>query len=240
MSLKSAKIVGSKPAAAAPLDARVAVGVVAPALVRVAEDAVGLGRLLEALLGLLVAGVAVGVVLEGELAVGGLDLLLRGVARDAEHLVVVALAGGTRGAGRRFGRGQRAATRPAHGRSMAWPMMRGGLLHVREPRLAARRDRAVGPGLLGPLDRVEDALLLVGGQLALEGLHRAHRVRDEAVELADDRLLVLAGLLLGLAGAGLGDEAADLGLAEAARGVDHHRLAAAGGLVLGASPRRCR
>ena len=48
MSQKSAKIVGSKPAPPpAPPDARVAVGVVAPALVRVAEDAVGLGRLLE-------------------------------------------------------------------------------------------------------------------------------------------------------------------------------------------------
>ena len=123
MSPKSAKIVGSKPPAAA--EARVAVRVVALALLGVAEDAVGLRRLLEALLGLLVARVAVGVVLERQLAVGGLDLLLGGVPGDPEDLVVVAL--GHQAAGRSATGGvQRAcedgSLRPLHGRSMAWPM----------------------------------------------------------------------------------------------------------------------
>src|SRR6185503_8278918 len=68
--------------------ARVPVDVVTAALLGVAQDAVGLGRLLEPLLGLLVPRVAVGVVLHGQAAVGGLDLLLGGVAGDAKQLVV--------------------------------------------------------------------------------------------------------------------------------------------------------
>ena len=63
--------------------------VVLLALLGVAEDVVRLGDLLEALLGLLVAGVLVGVVLARELAVRLLDLVGRGLALDAEHLVVV-------------------------------------------------------------------------------------------------------------------------------------------------------
>ena len=49
--------------------------VVAGPLLRIGEDVVGLGDLLEALLGGLVARVLVGVELVGELAVGGLELL---------------------------------------------------------------------------------------------------------------------------------------------------------------------
>ena len=75
-------------------------------------------------------------------------------------------------------------------------------------------------------------LLLVRGQLALEGLHRAHGVGDQAVELAHHRLLLLARALGLVAHAGLVDQLAQLGLAEPARGMDHHGLAAAGGLVL--------
>ena len=64
-------------AAAGPAAGRegAAAAVVLLALLGVAEHVVGLGDLLEALLGLLVAGVAVGVVLARELAVGLLDLL---------------------------------------------------------------------------------------------------------------------------------------------------------------------
>jgi hypothetical protein len=65
--------------------------VVARALLRVGEDLVRLGDLLERLLGLLVAGVAVGVVLERELAVRLLDVVLGGALRQTEHVVVVAL-----------------------------------------------------------------------------------------------------------------------------------------------------
>ena len=66
--------------------------IVARALVGVGQHRVGLGRFLELLLGGLVAGIAVGVVLQRELAIGALDVLIAGVARDAEDRVVVALA----------------------------------------------------------------------------------------------------------------------------------------------------
>ena len=93
MSPKSAKIVGSNPARAGRrADARVAEPIVRRALVGVGEHRVRLRRLLELLLGVLVAGVAVGMVLERELAVGALDVLVGRVPRDAEHVVVVALA----------------------------------------------------------------------------------------------------------------------------------------------------
>src|SRR6266540_2001662 len=77
-------------------------GVVALPLLRVAEHAVGLGDLLEALLSVRVAGVEVRVVLARQLAVGALDLLGRGIAADAEHGVVVghpALLDSSSGAG---------------------------------------------------------------------------------------------------------------------------------------------
>jgi hypothetical protein len=60
------------------------------ALVGVGEDRVGLGGLLELLLGLLVAGIAIRVVLERQLAIRALDFLLGGGPRNAEDLVVVA------------------------------------------------------------------------------------------------------------------------------------------------------
>ena len=66
--------------------------VVRRALVGVGEDRVRLGALLELLFGRLVAGIAVRVVLERQLAVGALHLDLGDGARDAEDLVVVAFA----------------------------------------------------------------------------------------------------------------------------------------------------
>src|ERR1035437_6970143 len=71
--------------------AGVPVGVVALPLLRVAEHRVGLTDLLEALLGRLVALVAIRMELHRQLAIGALQLLRRGGALDAEHLVVVAL-----------------------------------------------------------------------------------------------------------------------------------------------------
>src|SRR5918996_4533997 len=62
--------------------------VVRLALVRVGQDRVRLLHLLEALLGGLVAGVAVRVVLAGELAVGLLYLLVGGLAVDAQRPVL--------------------------------------------------------------------------------------------------------------------------------------------------------
>ena len=88
-----------------------AAAVVALALLGIAEDVVGLGDLLEALLG---AGVLVRVrvVLARELAVGLLDLVLRGLAVDAQRLVVVTRA-----------RHGYAATTTRAGRR-TWPLMR--------------------------------------------------------------------------------------------------------------------
>ncbi len=65
--------------------------VVTGALVGVGQYVVGLGRLLELLLGLLVAGVLVGVILYGGLAIGLLYRIGIGVAFDAEHLVIISL-----------------------------------------------------------------------------------------------------------------------------------------------------
>ena len=65
--------------------------VVAAALVRVGEDVVGGRDLLEAVGDLLVR-IEVGVQLLGELAVAPLDLVLAGLAADAEHGVEVVVA----------------------------------------------------------------------------------------------------------------------------------------------------
>src|SRR4051794_7519481 len=70
-----------------------AAAVVGLALVGIAQQVVGLLDLLEALLGLLVVRVAVGVVLTDQLAVGLLDLVGRRRALDSEHLVGITLLG---------------------------------------------------------------------------------------------------------------------------------------------------
>src|SRR5207248_2816073 len=69
----------------------VAEAVVTRALVRVAEDFVRLGGLLELLLGGLVAGILVRMVLEGELAERALQFLCGCGSGYPEHLVVVTL-----------------------------------------------------------------------------------------------------------------------------------------------------
>ena len=70
----------------------VAVTVIRRALVGVRQDLVGLGGLLELLLGLRIVAVDVRMQLARELAKGLLDLGLVRAAADAEHLVGVALA----------------------------------------------------------------------------------------------------------------------------------------------------
>ena len=96
-SAKPPKPSGAAAAAEVRVDAGVAVLVVGRALLRVGQHLVGFLGLLELLLGLLVvvALVAVRVVLHRQLAIGLLDLLVGGVLRDAEHLVVVALCHGS-------------------------------------------------------------------------------------------------------------------------------------------------
>src|SRR5262245_15166642 len=56
------------------------------------EHGIGFGRFLELLFGDLVAGIAIGMVLERELAIRALDFLVGGRPRNAEYLVVVAFA----------------------------------------------------------------------------------------------------------------------------------------------------
>ncbi len=76
---------------APPREALVAVAIVGGALVRVAQDRVGLGRFLEPLLGVRVVGVAIRMQIEGEATVRLLDLDLGGRFLDPEDFVVVAL-----------------------------------------------------------------------------------------------------------------------------------------------------
>src|SRR5690606_15244968 len=78
------------PARPRPLHARVTVPVVGAPLVGVTEDLVGLRRLPELRLRLLRATITVGVVLEGQLAIGLLDLIGVRIPRDAQDLIVVA------------------------------------------------------------------------------------------------------------------------------------------------------
>ena len=76
------------PARAHALEAEAVVGA---ALLGVGEHRVGLGRLLELLFGARVVGIAIGMEPQRELAVRLLQLFVRRAARDAEHVVVVAL-----------------------------------------------------------------------------------------------------------------------------------------------------
>ena len=69
--------------------AGVAEAIVARALLGVGEHGVGLAAFLEALFGLGIIGIAVGMILQRELAVRALDFLIAGRARDAQNLVVV-------------------------------------------------------------------------------------------------------------------------------------------------------
>jgi hypothetical protein len=75
------------------IDARVAELVEALPLFGVGENFVRFGRFLELGLGVLVARILVGVVFVRELSVRPLDVVLLRVARDSEHLVVVAFVG---------------------------------------------------------------------------------------------------------------------------------------------------
>src|SRR5581483_1248498 len=88
------------------LEGGVAVAVVLRAPLGIGEHLVGLVDLLEALLGGLVARITVGMVLDGEAAVGFFEFLLAGAARHAEDFVVVAFGGGRHWRDFKPGRGQ--------------------------------------------------------------------------------------------------------------------------------------
>jgi len=68
----------------------VPVAVVGGPLVVVHQHIVSLAKFLEPFLRVRIVGVLVGMVLDGQLAVGFLDLLHRGRARDLEHFVIIA------------------------------------------------------------------------------------------------------------------------------------------------------
>src|ERR1035441_4457383 len=76
------------------LQTRVAIAVVGRAFLRIAQNAVSLRRLLEILFGVGVVRIAVGMELEGELAVCALDLRIAGVLADTQHFVIVSLRHG--------------------------------------------------------------------------------------------------------------------------------------------------
>ena len=80
----------ASPATEAWTRTRKAEAVVLGPLGLVAENVVSFLDFLELDLSLLVAGIAVGVKLPRELAVGALDLLIRGAAFDAENIVIIA------------------------------------------------------------------------------------------------------------------------------------------------------
>ncbi len=93
MSWKSLKTVGIESAerwARCRTDAGVPEAIVAGALLGVGEHGIGFAALLELLFGLGIVGIAVGMVLQRELAISALDLLVVRRARDAQDLVVVA------------------------------------------------------------------------------------------------------------------------------------------------------
>ncbi len=77
------------------VDAGVAVLVVGGPLLAVREHLVGLLGLLELVLGLLVARIAVRVVFHRELAISLLDVVVAGVLRDAQNLVIITLRHGS-------------------------------------------------------------------------------------------------------------------------------------------------
>ena len=59
------------------------------ALLWVVQNIVSLSRFLEFLFGVFVAGVTVGVVLDGYLAIGFFDIIFRGILVYTKHLVIV-------------------------------------------------------------------------------------------------------------------------------------------------------
>jgi hypothetical protein len=68
----------------------VAKAVIQRPLLTVAKNGVGLGALLELLLGFRIVRIAVGMVLQRKLAIRAFNFLLGGGARDPKYLVIVA------------------------------------------------------------------------------------------------------------------------------------------------------
>src|SRR5690554_1710065 len=86
-----ADVLESGPAATRSVQPFMAELVVERALFRIGEDVISLGRLLKLPLGLRIVRVAIGMVLEGELTEGFLQLAIVGPAADAEDLIIITL-----------------------------------------------------------------------------------------------------------------------------------------------------
>jgi len=67
----------------------VPVAIVGSALLGVGEDLIGLAALFEFLFRAMIAGVAIGVELHRQLAIGRLEFLIRGGADHAEYFVII-------------------------------------------------------------------------------------------------------------------------------------------------------
>ena len=85
-----AEVAGAASAATV-LEGGMAIAIVRRALVRIFQDIVGFVDLFEFMLGRRVAGIAIGVVLHGQLAIGPLEGLAIGVPRALQKLVVIDL-----------------------------------------------------------------------------------------------------------------------------------------------------
>jgi hypothetical protein len=72
---------------------RVPVLIVNGTLFLIRQNAVGFRRFFERFFGLLIAGVFIRMILDGQLAVSTFDLLLAGGPGDSEHLVIISFAG---------------------------------------------------------------------------------------------------------------------------------------------------
>src|SRR5205085_6480346 len=90
---KGVRIETTKPASSS-AHRRMAIAIISRALVGICQHGVGFAALLEALFGLGIVGIAVRVVLHGELAIGSLDLLLIRGACHAQNFVVIAFCVG--------------------------------------------------------------------------------------------------------------------------------------------------
>ena len=65
--------------------------IVGGALLRIAQDAIGLAGFLEFLFGGGIVRIAIGMIALGEFAVGALDFLIAGFLADTQYFVIVSL-----------------------------------------------------------------------------------------------------------------------------------------------------
>ena len=81
---------GIKPSRSRPAYRSVAETIVSGTLVCIREDGVGLAAFLEFLFRIGIVRIAVGMKLQRQFAIGALDFLVRGAARNPEYLVIIA------------------------------------------------------------------------------------------------------------------------------------------------------